>query len=39
MKKVLVITGILPVAAIERKKDENDIILLTEEKIKEVDHI
>jgi teichuronic acid biosynthesis glycosyltransferase TuaC len=38
MKKVLVITGILPVAAIERKKDENDIILLTEEKIKEVDH-
>jgi glycosyltransferase involved in cell wall biosynthesis len=37
MKKVLVITGILPVAAIEYKKTENDIILVTEEKIKEVD--
>jgi glycosyltransferase involved in cell wall biosynthesis len=37
MKKVLVITGMLPVAAIEYKKTENDIILVTEEKIKEVD--
>jgi glycosyltransferase involved in cell wall biosynthesis len=38
MDKVLVITGMLPVAAIENKKRENDIVLLTEEKIKEVDH-
>jgi teichuronic acid biosynthesis glycosyltransferase TuaC len=37
MKKILVITGILPVPVIEHKKNENDIILVTEEKIKEVD--
>ncbi|MFT5892838.1 MAG: glycosyltransferase involved in cell wall biosynthesis [Dokdonia sp.] len=38
MDKVLVITGMLPVAAIENKKRENDIVLVTEEKIKQVDH-
>lgn len=32
--KILVITGILPVSAIEYKKTENDILLVTEDEIK-----
>ena len=32
--KVLVVTGILPVTAIEYKKTENDILLVTEDEIK-----
>lgn len=35
MIKVLCITGILPIPEIERKKNENDIILVTEDKILE----
>lgn len=35
MKTVLVITNLLPVSTIERKKNENDIILVTEDKIRE----
>lgn len=31
---VLILTGILPVSEIERKKDENDILLVTEDNIK-----
>jgi len=34
MAKVLIITGILPVSAIEYKKSENDILLVTEDEIK-----
>lgn len=32
--RVLIITGILPVSAIEYKKNENDILLVTEDEIK-----
>lgn len=35
-KKILVISGILPVNKISHKKNENDILLITEKKIKEV---
>src|SRR5690606_19966715 len=34
MAKVLIIAGILPVSAIEYKKTENDILLVTEDEIK-----
>jgi len=34
MSKILIITGILPVSAIEYKKTENDILLVTEDEIK-----
>lgn len=33
MARVLIITGILPVSAIEHKKTENDILLVTEDEI------
>lgn len=35
MKRILVITGILPIPAIKKKKDENDILLVTEDNLKQ----
>lgn len=35
MNKILIITGILPIKEIEKKKNENDIILITEDRILE----
>lgn len=36
-KRVLILTGLLPVQEIKHKQKENDILLVTENKIKEVD--
>lgn len=38
MKRVLIITGILPNQYIKKKKDENDVILVTEDEIKKRYH-
>lgn len=38
MQKVLIITSILPIPDIHRKKDENDIILVTEDNIRKIAH-